>query len=69
MKILTSLATIAFVMTSYEGFSQDRSYESIRATGGVGSTSVGVNLTSTAIDITDENAFGFGAFGDFHMSP
>lgn len=71
-KMISSLAAVAFVMTSYEAFSQDRSsrqYESIQATGGVRSTSVGVNLTSTVVDITDENAFAFGAFGDFYMSP
>jgi len=69
--MLTALTTAAFVMTSYDVFCQERSgqYENTQSAGGVSSRSVGVNLTSTSVDVLNENAFGFGAFGDFSMSP
>jgi hypothetical protein len=68
---IRSLATAAFLLASTEGFTQDRSgrqYENVQSTSARAS-SVGVNLTSTAVDIANDNAFGFGVFGDFHMSP
>ncbi|HYX37104.1 MAG TPA: porin family protein [Oligoflexus sp.] len=70
--MITSLAAAAIVMTSHEAFCQDRGtgqYETIQATGATRSTSVGVNLTSTDVDVFDDNAFAFGVFGDLHMSP